>query len=168
VLASMQPKIDDLVATALDNHLKPLDLQSPIHSSIVVQSPLNLTVNLIVVQNPLTLPKICEETGVLLYGWNDLPKSMQIAHINNSGPPAHFDGSHLFYWKSSMESHLRSCSEEFWQRLFEALLVSGMIVNSITSRKKDFHLHPLVPKQFGPRLIWALVPVQMQMWARKH
>jgi hypothetical protein len=37
-----------------------------------------------------------------------------------------------------------------------------------TSRKKGLRSTPLVPKQFGPRLIGALVPVQMKMWARKH
>jgi hypothetical protein len=37
-----------------------------------------------------------------------------------------------------------------------------------TSRKKGFRSSPLVSKQCGPRLIWALVPVQMKMWARKH
>jgi hypothetical protein len=39
---------------------------------------------------------------------------------------------------------------------------------STTSRKNGFRSTPLVPKQFDPRLIWALVPVQMKMWARKH
>ena len=36
-------------------------------------------------------------------------------HINNSGPSPHFDGTHFSYWKTSMESHLRSCSEELWE-----------------------------------------------------
>jgi hypothetical protein len=37
-----------------------------------------------------------------------------------------------------------------------------------TSRKKGFHLPPLVPKLFGPQPKGALVPVQLKMWARGH
>ena len=43
------------------------------------------------------------------------PKSNPLMpHINHSGPSPHFDGTHFSYWKTSMESHLRSCSEELW------------------------------------------------------
>jgi hypothetical protein len=36
-------------------------------------------------------------------------------HINHCGPASHFDGTHFPFWqKTSMESHLRSCSEEIW------------------------------------------------------
>jgi hypothetical protein len=37
----------------------------------------------------------------------------------------------------------------------------------ITSRKKGFHA-PLVLKQFGPRLMVILVPVQMKMWVSRE
>jgi hypothetical protein len=40
--------------------------------------------------------------------------------------------------------------------------VAGALVE-----KKGFHPPPLVPKQFGPRLMLVLVPVQTKMWARK-
>jgi hypothetical protein len=36
-----------------------------------------------------------------------------------------------------------------------------------TSRKKGFHTLSLVSKQFGPRLMLTLVPVQTEMWAGK-
>ena len=36
-------------------------------------------------------------------------------HINHSGNVPHFDGTHFSFWKSSMESHIRSCSVEMWE-----------------------------------------------------
>src|SRR4051812_24307196 len=38
-----------------------------------------------------------------------------MSHINHSGNDPHFDGTHFSFWKSSMESHIRSCSVEMWE-----------------------------------------------------
>ena len=43
------------------------------------------------------------------------PINSNMPHINNSGAPPHFDGTHFSFWKTAMESHLRSCSEELWE-----------------------------------------------------
>ena len=43
------------------------------------------------------------------------PMNSRMPHINNSGSPPHFDGTHFSFWKTAMESHLRSCSEELWE-----------------------------------------------------
>ena len=43
------------------------------------------------------------------------PINSRMHHINNSGSPPHFDGTHFSFWKTAMESHLRSCSEELWE-----------------------------------------------------
>ena len=52
----------------------------------------------------------------------DYPKNTSpMPHFNNSGVPPQFDGSHFSHWKSSMESHIRSCSVELWE-----IIVSGV------------------------------------------
>ena len=43
------------------------------------------------------------------------PINSRMPHINNSGSPPHFDGTHFSFWKTAMESHLRSCSEQLWE-----------------------------------------------------
>ncbi|KAK1699023.1 hypothetical protein QYE76_015720 [Lolium multiflorum] len=46
----------------------------------------------------------------------DYPKNTSpMPHINHSGNVLHFDGTHFPFWKSSMESHIRSCSVELWE-----------------------------------------------------
>jgi hypothetical protein len=43
------------------------------------------------------------------------PKSNPLMpHINYLEPALHYDGTHFSFWKTSMESHLRSYSEELW------------------------------------------------------
>jgi hypothetical protein len=45
----------------------------------------------------------------------EYPKTNSIMHhINHCGPASHFDGTHFPFWKTSMESHLRTFSEELW------------------------------------------------------
>jgi hypothetical protein len=39
-------------------------------------------------------------------------------HINHLGPSSHFDGTHFYFWKFSIQSHLRNCSEELWDMVF--------------------------------------------------
>ncbi|KAM0832404.1 hypothetical protein ACQ4PT_064926 [Festuca glaucescens] len=47
---------------------------------------------------------------------HDYPKNTSpMPHINHSGNAPHFDGTHFPFWKSSMESHIRSCSMELWE-----------------------------------------------------
>ena len=47
---------------------------------------------------------------------HDYPKNTSpMPHINHSGNVPHFDGTHFSFWKSSMESHIRSCSVEMWE-----------------------------------------------------
>ena len=47
---------------------------------------------------------------------HDYPKNTSpMPHINHSGNVPHFDGTHFPFWKSSMESHIRSCSVELWE-----------------------------------------------------
>ena len=47
---------------------------------------------------------------------HDYPKNTSpMPHINHSGNVPLFDGTHFSFWKSSMESHIRSCSEELWE-----------------------------------------------------
>jgi hypothetical protein len=43
-------------------------------------------------------------------------------HINHSGNVPHFDGTHFSFWKSSMESHIRSCSVEMWEIIADGYL----------------------------------------------
>ena len=59
--------------------------------------------------------------------------SSNMPHINNSGAPPHFDETHFSYWKTAMESHLRSCSEELWE-----VVVNGYNLvnpNNLTGRE---------------------------------
>ena len=47
---------------------------------------------------------------------HDYPKNTSpMPHIINSGNVPHFDGTHFSFWKSAMESHIRSCSMELWE-----------------------------------------------------
>ncbi|KAK1682427.1 hypothetical protein QYE76_043275 [Lolium multiflorum] len=47
---------------------------------------------------------------------HDYPKNTSpMPHINHSGNVPHFDGTHFPFWKSAMESHVRSCSVELWE-----------------------------------------------------
>ncbi|KAK1696091.1 hypothetical protein QYE76_012788 [Lolium multiflorum] len=47
---------------------------------------------------------------------HDYPRNTSpMPHINHSGTVPHFDGTHFPHWKSSMESHIRSCSVELWE-----------------------------------------------------
>ncbi|KAK1605364.1 hypothetical protein QYE76_029037 [Lolium multiflorum] len=47
---------------------------------------------------------------------HDYPKNTSpMPHINHSGNVPHFDGTHFPFWKSAMESHIRSCSVELWE-----------------------------------------------------
>ncbi|KAK1664604.1 hypothetical protein QYE76_052763 [Lolium multiflorum] len=47
---------------------------------------------------------------------HDYPKNTSpMPHINHSGTVPHFDGTHFPFWKSAMESHIRSCSVELWE-----------------------------------------------------
>ena len=47
---------------------------------------------------------------------HDYPKNTSpMPHIIHSGNVPHFDGTHFSFWKSSMESHIRSCSVELWE-----------------------------------------------------
>ena len=47
---------------------------------------------------------------------HDYPKNTSpMPHIITSGNVPHFDGTHFSFWKSSMESHIRSCSVELWE-----------------------------------------------------
>ena len=53
---------------------------------------------------------------------HDYPKNTSpMPHINNCGPAPQYDGTHFSHWKSSMESHIRSCSVELWEIIVEGL-----------------------------------------------
>ena len=54
---------------------------------------------------------------------HDYPKNTSpMPHINHSGNVPHFDGTHFSFWKSSMESHIRSCSVEMWEIIADGYL----------------------------------------------
>ena len=54
---------------------------------------------------------------------HDYPKNTSpMPHINHSGNVPHFDGTHFSFWKSSMESHIRSCSVELWEIITDGYL----------------------------------------------
>ncbi|KAK1667802.1 hypothetical protein QYE76_055961 [Lolium multiflorum] len=51
---------------------------------------------------------------------HDYPRNTSpMPHINHSGNVPHFDGTHFSFWKSSMESHIRSCSVELWEIIID-------------------------------------------------
>ena len=54
---------------------------------------------------------------------HDYPKNTSpMPHINHSGNVPRFDGTHFSFWKSSMESHIRSCSVEMWEIIADGYL----------------------------------------------
>jgi hypothetical protein len=97
-LASMTPNIDEIVAASIAKHLESISLKPSTRKSSAVP--------------PGTSGKDGEFYNNIGHGYFT---PTQMPHYNNSGNSPMYDGTHFSFSKSSMESHLRSFSEELWE-----------------------------------------------------
>ena len=102
LLASMQKRIDLAVAAKLEE--------------LTLSSPPNTNASVGLGTNEGTSPSF-PKSAVKSYNavGHEYPNSpIQMPHMAPSGAPPLYDGSHFSYWKSSMESYLRSISKDLW------------------------------------------------------
>jgi hypothetical protein len=105
-VASMSPNIDEIVATSIAKHLETISLKPSTSPSVDSGASKSSTIP------PGTSGKDGEFYNIVGHGYFT---PTQMPHYNNSGNSRMYDGTHFPFWKSSMESHLRSCSEELWE-----------------------------------------------------
>jgi hypothetical protein len=105
-LASMTPNIDEIVATSIPKHLETISLKPSTSPSVDSGTSKSFAVP------PGTSEKDGEFYNNVGHGYFT---PTQIPHYNNSGNCPMYDGAHFSFWKSSMESHLHSCSKELWE-----------------------------------------------------
>jgi hypothetical protein len=105
-LASMSPNIDEIVAASIAKHLETISLKPSTSPSVDSGASKSFTIP------PRTSGKDGEFYNNVGHGYFT---PTQMPHYNNLGNSPMYDGTHFSFWKSSMESHLRSYSEGLWE-----------------------------------------------------
>ena len=67
-------------------------------------------------------------------------------NINSSGAAPQYDGTHFSHWKSTMESHLRSCSLSFGRSFKEGITLTMRMISPRPSTMIINSMQPLVTR----------------------